>query len=186
MIDETLALLEMSQGHALILTTSNKGLKDIGEALTKRCPYPVKIQTPGGSNSKLVEWLKETPNGVLVGTSSFWEGVSVEGDALRLVIIDKIPFAPHTDPIHKAREAWYKSDERRKKLVFMELAMYPAVMKLKQGFGRLIRTKTDPGAVAILDPRLTGSRYGNTLLKSLPDATRATTRDDARLKEILR
>lgn len=179
-------LVTLSKGRALILTTSSKAMKDIGGSLFGSIPYPVKIQGKDGSNSQLIEWFKETNNAILVGTASFWEGVSIEGDDLKLVIIDKIPFAPHTEPVHKARENWYDQDPARKSRKFMDLSVFPATLKLKQGFGRLNRTKTDTGVVAILDPRLTGKHFGRLILQNLPNATQTSDINDPKLLSLLR
>lgn len=186
MQSEILKLVEMSRGRALVLTTSNKALKDISGYLARESTLPVKAQSPEMPNSKLIQWFKQTENSIIVGTSSFWEGISIEGDDLKLVIIDKLPFTLHTDPIQQAREAWYKSDPKKKDKAFMDLQLFPSVIKLNQGVGRLIRTKSDTGAVAILDPRLTHARYRNVILNSLPKAYRTNLLQDSRLVEILR
>jgi ATP-dependent DNA helicase DinG len=182
---QTLELVKLSKGRAFVLTTSTKNTVAIGEYLSKYSGFPVRSQSPELPNSKLIEWFKATENSIIVATASFWEGVSIEGDDLKLVIIDRIPFVPHTEPIQKAREEWYKSDEKRKGRAFMDLQVYPAVIRLKQGFGRLIRTKADTGAVAILDPRLTTKGYKNVILNSLPPAARVTDIADERLVRIL-
>lgn len=185
MRDQILELVRLSNGKAFVLTTSTKATREIGDFLSKETGLPVKSQSPDMSNSKMIEWFKSTPNSVIVATSSFWEGVSVEGDDLKLVIIDKIPFTPHTEPIQQAKEAWYKADPDRKNRAFMDLQLYPAIIRLKQGFGRLIRTKSDSGVVALLDPRLTKARYRNTILNSLPNAQRITSLSDSRLHRLL-
>lgn len=186
MLDQVQQLVELSRGRALILTTSNKALRDIAGHLTRNSSLQVKMQAPGTSNTALINWFKETENAVLVGTSSFWEGVSIEGELLKLVIIDKIPFASHTEPIQQARSTWYKSDPEKKKKEFMDLQVYPACIKLMQGFGRLIRTKSDTGVVAILDPRLTVGRNKQTFINSLPKAYTTSLINDPRLIEKLR
>jgi len=183
----TLDLVMLSRGRALVLTTATKAAKEVAEFLAATLPpeYPCRVQSPQASNSSLVEWFKKTPNAVLVGTASFWEGISVEGDDLKLVVIDKIPFPNHLDPIQQARDAWYNADASRKGKAFLDLQLYPAIIKLKQGFGRLIRTKNDTGVVAILDPRLTLSRYGGQILRALPPATRLKTLDDPNFLRLL-
>lgn len=186
MCHQILDLVRLSNGRAFILTTSSKACRELGDYVAKMSGLPVKTQGPDMGNSKLIEWFKNTPNSVLVGTASFWEGVSIEGDDLKLVIIDKIPFTPHTDPIQQARQAWYDANPERKKRAFMDLQIYPAIIRLKQGFGRLIRTKTDTGAVALLDPRLTKKPYGKSILYALPNAARVGRLDDPRLIEILK
>lgn len=184
--EQMLDLVKLSKGRAFVLTTSSKLTTEFGDYLSAASGFPVKIQGTGTSNSQLIDWFKKTPNAIIVGTASFWEGVSVEGDDLKLVIIDKIPFTPHTDPVQQAREAWYKADPTKKNKAFMDLQLYPAIIRLKQGFGRLIRTKADTGVVALLDPRLSVSRYRNTVLNSLPDAPRVTDINDERLERMLR
>ncbi len=179
-------LVELSRGRALVLTTSTQALRSISGFLMRSTSLPVKAQSAEMSNNRLIEWFKSTENAILVGTASFWEGISIEGDDLKLVIIDKLPFTPHTEPVQQAREAWYKADPKRKDKAFMDLQLYPAIIKLMQGFGRLIRTKTDTGAVAILDPRLTYARYRNVVLSSLPNAYKTTLIQDPRLLEVLK
>ncbi len=118
------------------------------------------------SRKKLVEWFRETPKAVLFGTSTFWEGVSVEGEQLSCVIIDRIPFQSPDDPVYEAKcEAMKKEAEWS---WFNDLALPHATMRLKQGVGRLIRTKKDVGIVAILDSRMTGKQYGRRILECLP------------------
>ncbi len=186
MQDQILQLVNLSRGRALILTTSNQALKEISGFLARECVFPVKAQSPEMPNSKLIEWFKSTDNAVLVGTSSFWEGISIEGDDLKLVIIDKIPFPNNREPIHQARENRYRTTPALVNKAFTDLSIYPAVIRLLQGFGRLIRTKSDTGAVAILDPRLTTAHYKGTFLNSFPKAYRTSLIQDQRLVEILR
>lgn len=186
MMDQILQLVELSRGRALILTTSNKALKEISGFLARSTTLPVKAQSPETSNSKLIEWFRSTAGAILVGTSSFWEGISIEGDDLKLVIIDKIPFPNNQDPIQQARDAAYRKDPVKSKKAFLDLGLFPAIIRLNQGFGRLIRTKTDTGCVAILDPRLTNAKYKDKILSSLPKAYRTTVLQDARLVEVLR
>ncbi|HIA54193.1 MAG TPA: hypothetical protein EYN91_19240, partial [Candidatus Melainabacteria bacterium] len=109
---------------------------------------------------------RETPKAVLFGTSTFWEGVSVEGDQLSCVIIDRIPFQSPDDPVYEAKcEAMKQEGEWS---WFNDLALPHATMRLKQGVGRLIRTKKDVGIVSILDTRMTGKQYGRRILEALP------------------
>jgi ATP-dependent DNA helicase DinG len=113
-----------------------------------------------------LEWFRQTPNAVLFGTSSFWEGVSVDGEQLSCVIIDRIPFQAPDDPVYEARCEAMKDDPD--KSWFNDLALPHATMRLKQGVGRLIRTRSDRGIVAILDPRLSKKYYGRAILACLP------------------
>jgi len=119
----------------------------------------------GGPRAGLIDRFRATPTAVLLGTSSFWEGVDVPGDALRLVVIDKLPFTPHTDPLVAARmEARAVAGEDP----FNTLQLPAAAIALKQGFGRLIRRRDDRGIVAILDGRIVTRGYGRVFLDTLP------------------
>jgi ATP-dependent DNA helicase DinG len=134
------------------------------ELVSSRIDYPCFLQ---GSMSKtgLLEKFRETPNAVLFATSSFWQGVDVRGEQLSCVIIDKLPFAVPTDPIVAARSKFI--DENGGKS-FFDYSVPQAVISLKQGIGRLIRSRTDRGVIAILDPRLRTKSYGRDFLNSLP------------------
>lgn len=156
-------LVNASEGGALLLFTSYQAMHAAANTLRDHLPYPVRRQgeAPRG---ELIAWLRATPHAVLCATASFWEGVDVPGDALRLVAIDKIPFeAP--GPVEKARQ------EAAGPRAFFELAVPEATLRLKQGFGRLIRSQSDRGVVALLDPRLWSERYGVQIVEALPDAT---------------
>jgi ATP-dependent DNA helicase DinG len=117
------------------------------------------------SKTGLLEKFRETPNAVLFATASFWQGVDVQGDQLSCVIIDKLPFAVPTDPIVAARSRFIEENGGRS---FFEYSVPQAIISLKQGIGRLIRSKTDRGVIAILDPRLRTKGYGKDFLASLP------------------
>lgn len=158
-------LIELSHGRAFILFTSRSALFRAFEIISKRLPYEARRQGEMPRN-KLLEWFKVTPNAVLFGTSSFWEGVSVDGDQLSLVVIDRIPFQAPDDPIYEARCERLK--DGGEKNWFGDLALPYAITRLKQGVGRLIRTQTDRGVVAILDPRLTEKAYGQKIIECLP------------------
>lgn len=155
-------LIEASEGGALCLYTSYRSMNAAAEYLTAETAFPVRRQGELG-RAELIDWLKRTPNGVLCATASFWEGIDISGDALRLVIIDKLPFAA-PGPVEHARQR--AMGER----AFLELSVPEATLKLKQGFGRLIRSKSDYGVVAILDPRLWSSPYGARIYHALPKA----------------
>jgi ATP-dependent DNA helicase DinG len=127
--------------------------------------------------NELLNAFKEDGNAVLVATISFWEGVDVPGQALRLVVLDKIPFPVPTDPTLMARA---KSIEEAGGNPFMELHVPLAGITLKQGFGRLLRSESDAGLVAILDSRLMTKGYGRRLLSSLPQSQRATKLEDVK------
>jgi ATP-dependent DNA helicase DinG len=158
-------MLELTEGRAFVLFTSHYALRTAYEALAHRIPYESRCQGDM-PRQKLISWFKKTPNAVLFGTSSFWEGVSVDGDKLSCVIIDRIPFQVPDDPVYEARCEEMKGDPERS--WFNELALPYATMRLKQGVGRLIRTKRDKGLVAILDMRLTKKPYGRKIVDCLP------------------
>jgi ATP-dependent DNA helicase DinG len=117
------------------------------------------------SKAGLIERFRSTPNAVLFATASFWQGVDVQGDQLSCVIIDKLPFAVPTDPIVAARSRFIEENGGR---AFSDYSVPQAIITLKQGIGRLIRSKTDRGVIAILDPRLRTKPYGKNFLESLP------------------
>jgi len=158
-------LLEITEGRAFLLFTSHRALRDAAARLAG-LPYPLLLQ---GSEPRatLIERFRATPRAVLLGTGSFWEGVDVPGDALSLVVIDKLPFAPHTDPLVAAR---MRRAAERGTDPFATIQLPSAAIALKQGFGRLIRRRDDRGIVAILDPRIVARNYGRAFLDSLPPA----------------
>jgi ATP-dependent DNA helicase DinG len=158
-------LLHLSNGRAFVLFTSYNAMNAAYESLHQRLPFESKKQGDM-PRKKLIEWFRTTPNAVLFATASFWEGVSVDGDQLSCVIIDRIPFQSPDDPVYEARCEAMQEDQE--KSWFNDLALPYAIMRLKQGVGRLIRTRSDRGIVAILDPRITQKRYGRTILESLP------------------
>lgn len=164
-------ILGMTRGRAFVLCTSYRSLRDISSRLAGRLPYPSKTQEDL-PRARLIEWFKNTPNAVLFATATFWEGVDVPGDALSCVIIDKLPFASPDDPVVQARTERMKA---RNEDWFNGYMLPRAVLALKQGFGRLIRTRTDMGIVAILDRRVLTMRYGEVVLRSLPPARRVQT-----------
>ncbi len=161
---EIIRILQVTSGHAFVLCTSNSSMAALYELVSSRVGYPCFLQ---GTMSKtgLLEKFRATPNAVLFATSSFWQGVDVRGDQLSCVIIDKLPFAVPTDPIVAARSKFI--DENGGKS-FFDYSVPQAVISLKQGIGRLIRSKTDRGVIAILDPRLRTKGYGRDFLNSLP------------------
>jgi len=124
------------------------------------------IQGKGTGKARLLEEFKMTSNAVLFATSSFWQGVDVKGEALSAVIIDKLPFQVPTDPLVAARSAQIENEGGR---AFSDYQVPNAVLRLKQGLGRLIRSKSDRGILAILDNRLNTKGYGKLFLDSLPD-----------------
>ncbi|MCC6445610.1 MAG: DEAD/DEAH box helicase family protein [Armatimonadetes bacterium] len=163
-IEEIERLVNISQGRAFVLFTSYRMLNAAYNALIGRIPYPT-FKQGETSNPKLLQAFREAGDGVLFGTHSFWEGVDVQGDALSCVIIDRLPFSVPDTPTNRAR---VEAIEQAGGDWFYEYAMPQAQIRLKQGFGRLIRTRQDRGVVAILDSRLAKKRYGKEFLKYLP------------------
>ena len=161
---EIIRIISVTRGHAFVLCTSNQAMIALHELVSARVNFPCFVQ---GSMSKtgLLEKFRETPNAVLFATSSFWQGVDVQGEQLSCVIIDKLPFAVPTDPIVAARSRFIDENGGRS---FSEYSVPQAVISLKQGIGRLIRSRTDRGVIAILDPRIRTRPYGREFLTSLP------------------
>ncbi|MDX2093625.1 MAG: ATP-dependent DNA helicase [Kofleriaceae bacterium] len=156
-------LLAITQGRAFLLFTSHRALREATTRLAK-LPFPRLVQGEA-PRATLVDRFRSTSNAVLLGTGSFWEGVDVPGDALSLVIIDKLPFAPHTDPLIAARmQLRAEAGEDP----FAAIQLPAAAIALKQGFGRLIRRRDDRGIVAILDGRIVTKTYGRVFLDTLP------------------
>jgi ATP-dependent DNA helicase DinG len=167
-------LVDITGGRAFVLSTSVRGMNALREALAD-LPYPLLLQgeRPKG---KLLDAFREEPS-VLFATQSFWEGVDVPGEALSLVVIDKLPFSPPSDPVVAARMRALEADGRD---AFSELSVPAAALALKQGFGRLIRSRTDRGLVALLDVRILTRGYGRAFLATLPPAPLLRSADDAR------
>jgi ATP-dependent DNA helicase DinG len=159
----TLELLAITAGRAFLLFTSHRALRDAAKHLEK-APYPRFVQGDA-PRTTLIERFRSTPGAVLLGTASFWEGVDVPGDALSLVVIDKLPFAPHTDPLVSARMQQCAAQSGDP---FQTIQLPAAAIALKQGFGRLIRRRDDRGIVAILDARIVTKTYGRVFLDTLP------------------
>jgi ATP-dependent DNA helicase DinG len=164
--DEIRSILRASHGRAFVLFTSYRQMETMFERLASDLPYPCMVQGKGGGKSRLLEEFKVTRNGVLFATASFWQGVDVKGEALSAVIIDKLPFQVPSDPLVAARSAHI---EREGGNAFSEYQVPTAILRLKQGFGRLIRSATDRGILAILDNRLSTKSYGKLFMASLPD-----------------
>jgi ATP-dependent DNA helicase DinG len=157
-------VLEITRGRAFCLFTSYAQMRELHDRLLTQLPYTLMMQ---GSAPRhvLLQQFRETPNAVLFGTSSFWQGIDVQGEQLSCVIIDKLPFAVPTDPIMKARTDAITAAGGN---AFNDLQVPQAVIALKQGFGRLIRSLSDRGVLMLLDPRIKTTRYGATFLDSLP------------------
>lgn len=159
-------LLQLSNGRAFVLFTSYANMNAVHEKIAPNLPHTVLKQGDRPKSELLDEFRRDT-HSILFATSSFWEGVDVEGESLSLVIIDKLPFANPSDPLVRARNAVI---EERGGNPFAEFTIPSAALTLKQGFGRLIRSTSDRGVVAILDSRICSKRYGNYFLKTLPPA----------------
>jgi ATP-dependent DNA helicase DinG len=162
--EEVVKILNATDGRAFVLSTSLAGMQSLYDLVMPELDYPCFLQG-SAAKSRLLTLFRETPNAVLFATSSFWQGVDVRGEQLSCVIIDKLPFAVPTDPIVAARQR-YIEDEGGSS--FFEYSVPQAIISLKQGLGRLIRSTTDRGVLAVLDPRLRTKAYGRTFLKSLP------------------
>ena len=164
--EEALQLLLLSRGRAFVLFTSYANMHAVAERLAGRLDYPILMQ---GEMPKpvLLETFKQTPHAVLLATSSFWQGVVVVGDQLSCVIIDKLPFASPADPVVQARIEHLRKEGGDP---FNEYQVPVAILMLKQGLGRLIRSAADRGLLAVLDSRLVEKGYGRRFLESLPPA----------------
>jgi ATP-dependent DNA helicase DinG len=164
-VEEIAALLEASGGRAFVLCTSYAQMRLFHQQLTGRLEFPLLVQ---GSAPRhlLLERFRDTPRAVLFATSSFWQGVDVQGEQLSCVIVDRLPFASPGDPLIAARIAVLRQAGRN---AFGEFQIPEAVLALKQGFGRLIRSSRDRGVLALLDARILTQGYGREFLRSLPD-----------------
>jgi ATP-dependent DNA helicase DinG len=162
--EEIVGLLEVTRGRAFVLSTSNAGMRALYERVTPRVDFPCFVQG-GASKSYLLERFRQMPGAVLFATSSFWQGIDVRGEQLSCVIIDKLPFAVPTDPVVAARQRFIEDAGGSS---FYEYSIPQAIITLKQGLGRLIRSATDRGVLSVLDPRLRTQAYGRQFLKSLP------------------
>ena len=160
--------MEAANGRTFALFTSYRMLKAVHQYLLDKSDFPLFVQGEM-PNSRLVEAFVKSGNGVLLGTNSFWEGVDVPGPALSCVIIDKLPFAAPDSPLQRARETAVRAEGGD---AFRKLSLPQAQIRLKQGFGRLLRTSTDRGVVAILDSRLWTKSYGKGMLNDLPSCPR--------------
>ena len=157
-------VLDRSQGRAFVLFTSYAAMHDVHRILEPRVSWPLFVQG-SAPRSALLRDFRATPNAVLLATASFWQGVDVAGEALSCVIIDRLPFASPADPLVAARIAAIR---QRGGQPFDEYQIPLATLTLLQGLGRLIRTRSDRGVLAILDPRLTQKGYGRRFMASLP------------------
>jgi len=173
LLEQVLPVLKASQGRAFMLFTSHRALKQAAELLAGKIGHPLFVQGEM-PRSMLLEAFRNSGDGILLGSASFWGGVDVMGDALSLVIIDKLPFAPPNDPVMVARSNQLRQHGGNP---FMELFLPQAVIALKQGAGRLIRDVNDRGVLVICDRRLSSKGYGSVFLESLPPMLQTTNRD---------
>ena len=169
-IEKVWPLINAAGGRTFVLCTSLAAVRAASDELQARLeangnPYPLFVQGDG-PKMRLIEEFRAHGNAVLVGSMSFWEGVDVKGEALSLVVIDKIPFAPPNDPVMMARSRAVEASGRRP---FDEITLPEAVITLKQGAGRLIRSEGDRGMLVICDPRILNKGYGKVVRDSLPD-----------------
>jgi ATP-dependent DNA helicase DinG len=173
LLQQVRPVLEASKGRAFMLFTSHRALRQAAELLAGKTDHPLFVQGEM-PRSMLLEKFRQSGDGILLGSASFWGGVDVMGEALSLVIIDKLPFAPPNDPVMVAR-----SNELRQHggNPFMELFLPQAVIALKQGAGRLIRDVNDRGVLVICDRRLRSKGYGSIFLESLPPMRQTAERD---------
>ena len=177
-VKTAIPLLKASHGNAFMLFTSHRALNQAAE-LFKNSSFNVLVQG-AAAKRELLKQFQETKNCVLLGTQSFWEGVDVKGQGLRLVIIDKLPFVSPADPLVRARS---KALEEAGENPFMFFQIPQAILNLKQGVGRLIRGEQDCGVVVLMDPRIKSKGYGKSFLKSLPPMT--ISEDETQVKHFL-
>jgi ATP-dependent DNA helicase DinG len=161
---EIVKILNASRGRAFVLCTSYSQMEALREMVEFKIDFPILMQGEG-SRSGILDKFRSTPNAVLFATSSFWQGVDVRGEALSCVIIDKLPFAVPSDPVIGARQRYIDSHGGNS---FNSYSVPAAIINLKQGLGRLIRSATDRGVLSILDPRIVTKGYGQQFRKSLP------------------
>lgn len=169
-------VLQLVQGRTFLLFSSWNNMRQVAERLIPNVPFPC-FKQGDMPKAKLIEWFSQTPQAVLLATATFWEGIDIPGDQLSCVLIDRIPFAVPDDPMVEATVARYKQEGRN---WFQEFMLPDAIVRLQQGVGRLIRSKTDRGLVVLLDSRIYRKGYGSMVLKALPDFQRITSLDEAR------
>ena len=164
-IDNAVPVIEACGGRTFVLVTSYRALKEVASTLESKIDYPILVQGTQ-PRTELLNQFRLLGDAVLIGTSSFWEGVDVKGEALSCVIIDKLPFAAPDEPLLQARIQAMKENGQN---AFFEYQIPEAVINLKQGVGRLIRDVNDSGVLMLCDPRITSKAYGKIFLRNLPD-----------------
>jgi ATP-dependent DNA helicase DinG len=172
---EIVSLLKATEGRAFVLFTSYQQMRAVYERVRRKLRYPMMMQG-SAPRTALLDKFRSTPHAVLFATSSFWQGVDVQGQQLSAVIVDRLPFAVPTDPVVAARIRQINEEGGN---AFVEYQIPEAVIALKQGFGRLIRSETDRGVLGILDHRIVKKQYGKIFFDSLPPYRRA-----GRLEEV--
>jgi ATP-dependent DNA helicase DinG len=174
--EEILQILKATRGRAFVLFTSHQQMREVYERLRRRLRYPMLLQG-SAPRTALLDRFRKTPHAVLFATSSFWQGVDVQGQQLSAVIIDRLPFTVPTDPVVAARIRMINEDGGN---AFTDYQTPEAVISLKQGFGRLIRSELDRGVLAILDHRIVRKPYGRVFFESLPGYRRTDRMDDVK------
>jgi ATP-dependent DNA helicase DinG len=176
-VRQAIPIIKLTQGRAFFLFTSHKALREAAILLQQEIDYPLLIQGDA-SKTQLLDAFCSQNNAVLLGTSSFWEGVDVKGSRLSCVIIDKIPFMAPDDPILKARVDYFKKEGKNP---FLEYQLPHSIIALRQGVGRLIRDVNDKGILMLCDPRLRTKDYGKLILNSLPYMSTTSSLEDVAL-----
>src|SRR5207249_9364294 len=171
---ELLGLLRASEGRALVLFTSYEQLRAVAERLRGRLPYTLLVQDQG-STTALLQRFREDVHSVLLATARFWEGVDIAGEALSVLVVVRLPFEVPTHPLARAR---FEAARSRGEDAFQTIVVPEAIVKLRQGVGRLIRATTDRGVVAILDGRVLTMSYARRFMRALPAASRLESCDE--------
>lgn len=175
LVRSVLPAIEASDGGAFLLMTTHRAVKEAAALLRRDGRFPLFVQSED-DRARLLRGFSESVHGVLIGAASFWEGVDVPGSALRMVIIDKLPFAPPDDPVIEARRERIERDGGNP---FMDYQLPQAILALRQGVGRLIRSEQDRGLLVLGDPRVLTARYGAKVLRALPSMPRLEQQSEA-------